>query len=141
MHDPFLVKAVNKLGDKIHECTLLILNELSASKPHDGLATKKDLDDWGHKIMAKIDDLVAAATALSTASDGVSVKLDNLITKVDAVVASLQNADLTPAQEAALEALKTSAATAASEGDKVDAEVAKLDTLLPTPAPAAPPSA
>lgn len=89
-------------------------------------------------IMANQADLIAAAEALSTASDAVSVKLDTLITKVDAVVAALSNVDLPPEGAKALADLQASAANAATAGDKVDAEVAKLDTVLPTPAPAAP---
>jgi hypothetical protein len=89
-------------------------------------------------IMAKLDDLIAAATALSTASDGVSVKLDNLIAKVDAFIAAVPSSDLSPAGEAALAALVTAKNNAAASGDKVDAEVTKLDGVLPTPAPPGP---
>ncbi len=87
------------------------------------------------KIMSNLSALVAAATALSTASDGLSIKLDTLITKIDAVVVALQNVELPPEGEAALAALKASADTAAQSGAKVDTEVAKLDGILPTPAP------
>jgi len=90
------------------------------------------------QIMSTQADLVAAATTLSTASDAVSVKLDTLIQTVDAVVVALQGADLDPTATAALAAMKASAVTAAAAGDKVDAEVTKLDAVLPTPAPAAP---
>ena len=89
-------------------------------------------------IMSQLNDLIAASSALSTASDGLSVKLDNLVAKVDAAIAELQNETLSPSGEAALAALKTSATTAAAAGDKVDAEVTKLDAVLPTPAPAGP---
>jgi hypothetical protein len=106
--------------------TLLVLEFL------DLLSQKLD------QIMSTQADLVAAATTLSTASDAVSVKLDTLIQTVDAVVVALQGADLDPTATAALAAMKASAVTAAAAGDKVDAEVTKLDAVLPTPAPAAP---
>lgn len=126
-----LTKAIHCLNDKLSSgCEM--------PKSHSTFITKQDLIEMEIRITMKIEDLIAAAAALSTASDGVSVKLDALILKVDAAVAALSNADLTPAQEAAVNALKVSAAAAAAEGDKVDAEVAKLDKILPTPAPAAP---
>lgn len=100
------------------------------------LATKDDLRKLQDTIMASIQDLTAAAIALSTASDSTSLKLDALITKVDAVVAALKDVTLPPEAVAAITALKASTATAVTAGDKLDAEVAKLDTLLPTPAPA-----
>ena len=91
-------------------------------------------------IMSQNDDLLAAASALSTASDALSVKTDGLVSKVDAVVSALQNnpTPVSPAVTAAIAALQVSATSAAAAGDKVDAEVTKLDTVLPTPAPAAP---
>ncbi len=92
------------------------------------------------KIMSNQADLIASATALSTAADGLSVKVDKLITSIDAAVTVLQNVNLPPEGEAAIAALKASAVTAAAHGDAVDAEVTKLDALLPTPAPAAPTS-
>ncbi len=121
---------------------------------HSNFVTKSDLKQLEHTIMSKLEDLVSASTALSTASDALSVKVDalelktrDLITKVDTVVASLQDADLPPAAETALAALKASAAAAATSttnaaeaGDVIDQEVAKLDKVLPTPAPAAPPA-
>lgn len=90
------------------------------------------------QIMSKESDLIAAASTLSTAADALSVRVDTLIAKADAVVTALQGADLPPDGETALAALKASTAGAATAGDKVDAEVAKLDGVLPTPAPAAP---
>lgn len=133
----------------IEQALILLTHELRAAREqreaeaawhrsHAGLATKLDLDQLEKRIMSQLNDLITAATTLSTASDGLSVKLDNLVAKVDAVVAALQGADLPAAGEAALTALKTSAAQAAKSGDAVDAEVAKLDGVLPTPAPAAP---
>ena len=83
-------------------------------------------------------DFIPAATTLSTAADGLSVKVDTLITKIDAAVSALQNEPLSPAAQAAVAALQSSAVTAAASGDKVDSEVTKLDGLLPTPAPAGP---
>lgn len=109
-------------------------------KSRANLATKDDLKRLGEKIMAKLEDLVAASTALSTASDAVSVKLDGLISDVDRVLESLQNADLPQTAVDAIAALQKSRDTAASAGDKVDAEVSKLDTILPQPAPPAPTS-
>lgn len=90
--------------------------------------------------MSTQNDLIAAATKLSTAADTISVKLDTLIAAEEAVVAALKDADLPPEGEAALAKMQTAATNAAAAGDKVDAEVAKLDALLPTPAPAAPPT-
>jgi hypothetical protein len=86
--------------------------------------------------MAKETDLIAAANALSTASDSLSVKTDALVAAAERVVAALQNADLSPEAETALAALKTAATNSAAAGDRVDAEVTKLDGALPTPAPA-----
>lgn len=83
-----------------------------------------------NKIMATQEDLIAASEALSTASDAVSGKLDTLITKVEAVVAALKNVPLSNEGQKALADLQAAATNAASAGDKVDAEVAKLDTVL-----------
>lgn len=105
-----------------------------------GLVSHHDIQRLDLKldtIMSQLNDLIAASTTLSTASDALSVKLDALVVASDAVLAALQNADLSPAGEAALATLKASAATAATAGDKVDSEVAKLDKVLPSPAPAA----
>ena len=88
------------------------------------------------RIMATQAELVNAATELSTKSDALSIKVDGLIVKVDAVVKVLQDAELPPEATAALAALKTSAATAQNAGAAVDAQVLKLDSILPTPAPA-----
>jgi hypothetical protein len=90
--------------------------------------------------MASRQDLEQAATALSTASDGLSVKVDSMIEKQTAFIAEVDRATLTPAGEAALSALLASATTVAASGDKVDAAVLSLDNHLPTPAPAAPPA-
>jgi DNA uptake protein ComE-like DNA-binding protein len=109
--------------------------ETLAREVHGLLANARHINE---RIIMNQQDLIAAATALSTASDAVSVKLDALITAVDNAIAALANTDLTPAGDAAVAALQASAVTAATAGDKVDAEVAKLDAVLPTPAPAAP---
>jgi hypothetical protein len=89
-------------------------------------------------IMSKESDLIAAATKLSTASDALSVKVDTLVAAAEKAVGILKNEDLSPEGEAALKALTTAADNAAAAGDRVDAEVAKLDPVLPTPAPAGP---
>lgn len=86
--------------------------------------------------MSKIEDLIVASTALSTASDALSVKVDTLVDHVDAAIAALQDADLPPAAEAAITQLQASRDIAVTAGDKVDAEVAKVDQVLPVPAPA-----
>ncbi len=130
--------AVEEVSRTMERCTHLILHALATSKSCDQPATKADLKELETKIMAKLDELVAAATALSTASDAVSVKLDTLITDVDRVLAALQNADLPPEATAAIATLQASRDKAAAAGDKVDAEVAKVDTVLPQPAPPAP---
>ena len=89
--------------------------------------------------MSKENDLIAAATKLSTASDALSVKVDTLVAAAEKAVSALKNADLSPEAEAALTALTNAAVNAATAGDKVDAEVSKLDPVLPTPAPAGTP--
>lgn len=89
--------------------------------------------------MAKLDDLVKAGSELSTATDRLSVTVDKLTAAADRVVAALQNQDLPPDAAAAVDALKTASASAAAAGDRADAEVTKLDTILPTPAPAGTP--
>jgi hypothetical protein len=90
--------------------------------------------------MASKQDLEAAATALSTASDGLSVKVDSMLEKQTAFIAEVDLGTLTPAGETTLAALKASAALVATSGDKVDAAVTALDQHLPAPAPAAPPA-
>ena len=115
---------------------MAITTNMEGSKPHHQFATKRDLEEMEDRIMAKLEDLIAASSALSTASDGLSVKLDKLIVSVDAFIAAVGSGNLSPAGEAALVALNKSKDIAAAAGDKVDAEVAKVDTTLPTPAPA-----
>lgn len=124
---------------ELHELNDILKTWFEWTKAHSGQVTKQDLHEMEKRIMAKIDDLVAAATVLSTASDSLSLKVDDLVTKVDALLATIQSGDLSPAGEAALAALKTSRDTAAAAGDKVDAEVTKLDGQLPVPAPAGQP--
>lgn len=75
-----------------------------------------------HKLIMKIEDAVNALNGLSTSTDSLSIAAEKLI-------AALGNEDLSPAAQAAVEKAKTAMANA-------DAEVAKVDTLLPTPAPA-----
>jgi len=118
----------------------LLTNELHSmreDRKHDETKTiLTRIDRLEQKIMATAQELIDAATTLSTAADGVSVKLDTLITAADAVIVALQNVQLPPAADAAVAALKNSTAIAAAAGDRVDAEVVKLDAVLPTPAPA-----
>lgn len=90
------------------------------------------------KLMSTETDLIAAATTLSTAADALSVKVGTLITTIDTAVAALQNENLSPAGQDALNKLQASAVTASATSANVDAEVTKLDGVLPTPAPAAP---
>lgn len=87
-------------------------------------------------ILMKLDELVTAATELSTASDSLSIRTDTLVSKVDAVLAALQNADLPAAAVTAVAALKAAKEKSVAAGDKVDASVATLDTILDVPAPA-----
>lgn len=139
---------------KLPEAISMLARELHALASHSQTQSiLHRLDQLEKNIMSKIDDLIAAATALSTASDAASVAIDNLTTKtntlvahVDAAIAALENADLPAAAEATLTQLKTSSASAAAAstkaaatGDTIDQEVAKVDKVLPTPAPAAPP--
>ncbi len=131
-------KAVEDVSKTIKDSAFLILHALAAFKSCDQPATKADLKALETKIMAKLDELVAAATALSTASDAVSVKLDHLVEDVDRVLEALANADLPPDATAAIATLQASRDKAVAAGDKVDAEVAKVDTVLPHPAPPAP---
>lgn len=91
-------------------------------------------------MAANIEDLIAAATALSTVVDSGSLKLDNLIAKVDAFIALVPSSDLSPDGVKALAALKASRDIAVGGGDKMDAEVSKLDGVLPKPAPAGSPN-
>lgn len=90
--------------------------------------------------MPKETDLVAAAVSLSTASDGFSIKVDTLISKIDAALEAVKNDELSPEGVAAMEVLKKSRDIVVAQGDKVDAEVLKLDAVLPTPAPAGSPT-
>lgn len=90
-------------------------------------------------IIMKIQDAIDALTTLSTASDGLSVKVDKLVADTTSLIAALGNpADLTPDQQAAVAKAQASTTAAAAEGDKVDAAVTAADAVLPTPAPAAP---
>lgn len=148
-----LSEAIQRLAQALTESTREQKHQFEWMVAHSNFVTKSDLKQLETLIMSKLEDLISASTALSTASDALSVKFDSveakvtdLITKVDTVVAALQNADLPPAAETALTALKASAATAATAttaaataGDQIDQEVAKLDKVLPTPAPASPP--
>lgn len=137
MHE--VIEAIKELTHVLCESEKVRHIEFEWFKSHFELATKHDLREMEKRIMAKVDDLIAAATVLSTASDGLSVKLDALIVKLDAFIAAVPSGDLSPAGETALAALISAKTTAAAAGDKVDAEVTKLDGVLPTPAPAAPP--
>lgn len=80
--------------------------------------------------------MINAATTLSTATDGLSVKVDTLISAADTLVNALQGVDLPPAAQDAVAKMKEAADIAAKAGVKADNEVAKLDSQLPTPAPA-----
>lgn len=146
----------NEHHDRLPEAISLLARELHAlAENHKTQSILHRLDQIEKNIMSKIDDLIAAATALSTAADASSLAIDNLTTKtdtlvahVDAAIAALENADLPAAGEAALTQLKASSASAAAAsvkaattGDAIDQEVAKVDKVLPTPAPAAPPVA
>jgi len=130
------VAALTALARELRELGKILQTGFEWQKVHANLATKHDLQEMEKRIMAKVEDLIKAATELSTASDAVSLRLDNLITKIDAFIAAVPTADLSPEGEAALAALRTSRDSAVAGGDKVDAEVTKLDGLLPTPAPA-----
>lgn len=90
------------------------------------------------RIIMTIKDAIDALTTLSTASDGLSVKVDRLVTDTQNLIRALSSADLTPDQQAAVTKAQASATAAATEGDKVDAAVTAADAVLPTPAPAAP---
>jgi len=85
-----------------------------------------------------IKDATDALNNLSTASDGLSVKVDKLVDATTGLISALGNVTLTPEQEAAVAKAQSAATAAAAEGDKVDAAVAAADKVLPTPAPAAP---
>jgi hypothetical protein len=131
-------ESVKMLITTIRHLTVGVEKLAECFRPHFAGVTKQDLIEMENRIMAREQDIIDAANKLSTASDAVSIKLDVLTAKVDEVIAALQNEELTPEGEAALKGLQAAAATAAAAGDKVDAEVAKLDKVLPTPAPAAP---
>lgn len=102
------------------------------------LEALEHLSRQSHEIMSQLTDLIAAGSSLSTAADGLSVKADAIVAAAEAVVVALQNAPLPPEGEAALAKLQATTAATVAAGDRVDAEVAKLDKILPTPAPAAP---
>ncbi len=70
----------------------------------------------------KIEDAIDALNGLSTSTDALSIATEKLI-------AALGNEDLSPTAQAAVEKAKTAMQNA-------DTEVAKVDTVLPTPAPA-----
>ena len=90
-----------------------------------------------NRINMKIQDAIDILTTLSTASDGLSVKVDKLVIDTNALIAELGNPTaLTPEQQAAVAKAQASATAAAAEGDKVDAAIAAADAVLPTPAPA-----
>jgi hypothetical protein len=125
-HEDRLVLAVERVAEELHVLHQSVNNQTILQR----IEQKVDI------MAATIADAFAALTALSTASDGVSVKLDKLIADTEALIASLGSVALTPAQEAAVTAAQASIATATAAGDKVDAEVAKADGVLPKPAPA-----
>lgn len=106
---------------------------IECRKLHDNLATKQDLITLGNCIMAKLDDLVVAATELSVSSDALSVKVDIQNVKIDALLVAFDGVVLPPAAEAALEALKAAKIKTEAAGDKVDAQILKLDAALGTP--------
>jgi len=101
-------------------------------------ATKQDLEELKQLIMVTAQQLIDAGTALSTAADGLSVKVDKLVDAAEAAIVALQNVSLPPGADVALANLQKATTAAAVEGDKVDAEVVKLDAVLPAPAPPAP---
>ena len=90
------------------------------------------------RIIMKIQDAIDALTNLSTASDGLSVKVDKLVADTTALITAIGSTDLTPDQQAAVAKAQASATAASAEGAKVDAAVTAADSVLPTPAPAAP---
>ena len=121
-------------------------------KSHLNCATKQDLKEMENRLHMEIQEAIDAMTELSTASDGLSIKMDGIVTAVDKLVVDTGKlitlitsggTKLTPAQEAAVATVRASSAKAtaatasgAAEGDKVDAAVAAADAVLPTPAPA-----
>ena len=90
------------------------------------------------RLNMNVKDATDALNNLSTASDGLSVKVDHLVEATTGLISALGNATLTPEQEAAVTKAQAAVAAAETEGDKVDAAVAAADKVLPTPAPAAP---
>lgn len=130
--------SIDKLAEAFRQLIHDLRNEIICPRSHGDLVTKQDLEEMEKRIMSQVSDLIAAINTLSTSADGLSVKVDTLITTVDAAVVVLQNEQLSPEGEAALAKVKAATSAAGTEGDKVDAEIAKMDTILPTPAPAAP---
>lgn len=115
-----------------------ILSELAELRRSIGSpATKCDLQEMEKRIIMKVQDAIDALTNLSTAADGLSTKVDKLVTDTTGLITELGSTDLTPDQEAAVAKAQASATAAAAEGAKVDAAVAAADQVLPTPAPAA----
>ena len=115
-------------------------NEFDWLRSHAGLATKQDLEQMERRMIDRDQEFIDAATVLSTATDRLSNSVDALVTAANNAVAAVQGAPLSQAGVAAVAALKAAAVKAAASGDVADAEVATLDTLLPTPAPAATPT-
>lgn len=102
--------------------------------PQDGFLHQ--INDNLTKLIMKISDATEALNSLSTAADSLSLSNDKLIASTEKLIDALANVSLPADAEAAVTAAQASVETAKAAGAKADAEVTKVDTILPSPAPA-----
>ena len=88
------------------------------------------------KLIMKIQDATDALNSLSTATDALSLSNDRLVESTEKLITALANVELPAAAQEAVTKATAAIATARTAGQKADDEVAKVDTVLPTPAPA-----
>lgn len=139
-----LTEAVNRLCSELSALRAIVSLVCHPARP----ATKHDMDAMEGRLSGKLDkmaddlqSLIDATSALSTAADAQSVKSDKVVEDFEKLLTALAAGGntLTPAAIAARDTAKKSVAALATAGDKLDAEITKVDGVLPTPAPAAPP--
>lgn len=84
-----------------------------------------------------IDDVISIGTSLSTAADSLSQHCDLLIGAAEKAISAITGGGLplNAQQQAAIQSWKDITVSTGAHRDNVDAEVAKLDAALPSPAP------
>lgn len=84
-----------------------------------------------------INEVIQAGNSLSVAADSLSQHADLIIAAAEKAIAAFSagSIPLTPDQAAAVQNWKDITVTTGAHRDAVDAEVANLDKVLPTPAP------